>query len=64
MGEAQTSPKGATSGTWTHVLWEPSLNACLAMERDCEAGGLEEFEKRCVNELSSRRCEGQVAEPP
>ena len=66
LGEVQTSPKGAIvwQSAWTHVLWEPSSfgedqgprqNACLAMERDSEAwAAWEEFEKRCVNELSSR----------
>ena len=65
LGEVQTSPKGAVwQSAWTHVLWEPSSfgedqgprqNACLAMERDSEAwAAWEEFEKRCVNELSSQ----------
>ena len=49
---------------WTSVLWEPSSfgedqgprqNVCFAMERDSEAwAAWDDFEKRCVGELSAR----------
>ena len=49
---------------WTHMLWEPSSfgedqgprqNVCFAMERGSEAwGAWDDFEKKCVNELSLR----------